>query len=59
MSAFLLTHATQYAGPGVADVLLGQGHTVLCHDESFTNQTVRHAFERSRSGEQRPPPKKS
>lgn len=40
----LVTNATQYAGPGVVDVLCRQGHEVLCHDASFGDAAARAAF---------------
>lgn len=44
MSLYLLTHVNEYTGPGVLEVLLAQGHTVLCHDRRFADATARQAF---------------
>jgi 3-oxoacyl-[acyl-carrier protein] reductase len=44
MSLVLLTHATQYAGPGAIDPLLRDGHTVACHDKAFADSATRDRF---------------
>ncbi|WP_206245786.1 SDR family oxidoreductase [Novosphingobium terrae] len=49
MSFVLVTNVTQYAGPGAVDGLLAEGHHVLCHDPSFTDDQAREEFE-SRAG---------
>ena len=41
MSLMFLTNPTEYTGPGTLDVLLAQGHTVLCTDKSFVNSAAR------------------
>lgn len=50
MSIILLTNASQYAGPGVLQVLCAQGHNVLCHDPVFAEPAQRTAFERQHPG---------
>lgn len=40
----LVTNVRNYAGPGAVAAFLGLGDTVLCHDRSFTDPTVRNAF---------------
>jgi NAD(P)-dependent dehydrogenase (short-subunit alcohol dehydrogenase family) len=45
MSLVLLTHITQYAGPGALEALLQDGHTVACHDTTFTDTAARAAFD--------------
>jgi NAD(P)-dependent dehydrogenase (short-subunit alcohol dehydrogenase family) len=47
MSTILLTNVTQYTGPGALVALLADGHTVLCHDASFSDPVVRAGFEQS------------
>ena len=46
----LVTHVTQYAGPGVVQVLREQGARVLCHDVSFVDAAAREAFEAAHPG---------
>lgn len=41
----LLTHVTDYAGPGALAALLAEGHRVACHDPSFAAAPARTAFE--------------
>ena len=48
MTLVLLTNATQYAGPGALEALLGEGHVVVCHDPTFGDPTARAAFDRAR-----------
>ncbi len=45
MPLVLLTNVTQYTGPGALDALLGDGHTVLCHDAGFADADTRAAFD--------------
>jgi 3-oxoacyl-[acyl-carrier protein] reductase len=45
MSIVLLTHATQYAGPGAVGGLLEGGHHVVCHDASFADAGRRVEFD--------------
>jgi 3-oxoacyl-[acyl-carrier protein] reductase len=40
----LLTNVVEYAGPGALQVLLADGHTVACHDRSFSDHDKRAAF---------------
>ena len=50
MTAILVTNAESYAGPGAVEVLLRQGHALLCHDQSFAEAQARRAFESRRAG---------
>lgn len=50
MRTVLVTHATQYAGPGVVKVLLQQGVRVLCHDASFLDAVTRDSFRKNHVG---------
>ena len=34
----LLTNVTEYTGPGALPFLLDDGHTVVCHDRSFSDR---------------------
>lgn len=45
MRTVLLTHATQYVGPGALPVLLREGTRVLCHDMGFVDEAVAQKFE--------------
>jgi 3-oxoacyl-[acyl-carrier protein] reductase len=44
MSLALLTNVLEYAGPGALPVLVGDGHTVVCHDRSFSDSSKRARF---------------
>lgn len=46
----LVTHATQYTGPGAVAVLLGQGMRVFCHDLAFGDGGARAAFAATHPG---------
>jgi NAD(P)-dependent dehydrogenase (short-subunit alcohol dehydrogenase family) len=46
----LLTHACQYAGPGILPVLLRDGRGVFCHDRSFADTAAGRAFESEHGG---------
>lgn len=50
MARILLTNVNDYTGPGAVAVMLREGHTVLCHDPTFTDENTRTAFERDHSG---------
>lgn len=50
MATILVTNVTQYAGPGVIDVLREQGYEVICHDASFTGAERRASYERENPG---------
>lgn len=50
MGAVLVTHVTQYAGPGAVEALLRDGHLVICHDASFCDEAARRAFEAAHPG---------
>ena len=41
----LVTHARHFVGPGCARLLTGYGATVICHDETFSDDENRAAFE--------------
>jgi 3-oxoacyl-[acyl-carrier protein] reductase len=41
MPLVLLTNVAQYTGPGALTALLGDGHTVVCHDPSFVGHSER------------------
>jgi NAD(P)-dependent dehydrogenase (short-subunit alcohol dehydrogenase family) len=40
----LITNVRNYAGPGAVAAFLELGDTVFCHDRSFSDPTVRHAY---------------
>jgi len=40
----LITDVGHFLGPATTTALLGQGHTVLCHDPAFTEAARREAF---------------
>jgi len=44
MSLILLTNVVEYAGPGALAVLVEDGHTVVCHDRSFSDASKRAKF---------------
>jgi 3-oxoacyl-[acyl-carrier protein] reductase len=44
MSLILLTNVVQYAGPGALPFLVDDGHTVVCHDRSFSDSGKREKF---------------
>lgn len=44
MRTVLVTHATQYTGPGAVAVLAAAGCAVFCHDASFATAAARAAF---------------
>jgi len=44
MSLVLLTNVLAYAGPGALPFLLDDGHTVVCHDRSFSDHSKRAKF---------------
>jgi 3-oxoacyl-[acyl-carrier protein] reductase len=44
MSLVLLTHVTEYTGPGALPLLVNDGHTVVCHDRSFSDRGKRAKF---------------
>jgi NAD(P)-dependent dehydrogenase (short-subunit alcohol dehydrogenase family) len=46
----LVTHACQYAGPGVVPVLLRDRHRAYCHDARFVDPDARRAFETRNPG---------
>lgn len=50
MRTILVTNVTQYAGPGVVEVLLRQGARVLCHDISFQDAAACDRFRQSHLG---------
>src|SRR3954469_6929392 len=50
MSRVLATNVRDYTGPGAVAVLLRDGHAVLCHDPSFSNEAARADFERAHPG---------
>src|SRR3954467_3061525 len=50
MSRVLVTNVRDYTGPGAVAVLLRDGHAVLCHDPSFSNEAARADFERAHPG---------
>lgn len=50
MARVLVTNVRDYTGPGAVAVLLREGHAVLCHDPSFTDEQARTAFERDHQG---------
>jgi len=50
MATVLLTNVMQYTGPGALAALLGDGQTVLCHDNSFIEAPQRTAFDKKHAG---------
>lgn len=46
----LLTHACQYAGPGIVPVLLRDQRRLYCHDASFVDPDVARKFETQHRG---------
>lgn len=46
MKRIFITNATQYAGPGIIEVLSKKGYEVICHDPTFTDQAKSSLFER-------------
>lgn len=44
MRTVLVTHATQYTGPGAVSALIAAGCGVFCHDASFVTAAARVAF---------------
>jgi NAD(P)-dependent dehydrogenase (short-subunit alcohol dehydrogenase family) len=46
----LLTHARQYAGPGIVPVLLREGARLLCHDPGFADAAAARRFESEHPG---------
>ena len=50
MRTVLVTHATEYAGPGAVGALLRGGCQVLCHDPSFASEAKRKAYEAENAG---------
>ncbi len=50
MRTILVTHITQYAGPGVVATLLREGARVLCHDASFAAPEARDSFRQGHPG---------
>ena len=44
MSLILLTNVVEYTGPGALPLLVDVGHTVVCHDRSFSNRSKRAKF---------------
>lgn len=50
MRTVLVTHVTQYAGPGVVEALARQGARVLCHDASFAASAARDSYRLSHAG---------
>ncbi len=46
MRNIVLTNVTQYCGPGALQQLIKSGASVLCHDPSFADPTMREKFER-------------
>lgn len=40
----LVTHVTQFAGPGATKALIQDGYQVICHDDTFGDSAVRDAF---------------
>ena len=48
--ATLITHATQYTGPGTVPVLLEQQHQLVCHDASFADPEMARQFEKEHPG---------
>jgi NAD(P)-dependent dehydrogenase (short-subunit alcohol dehydrogenase family) len=46
----LVTNVTSYAGPGAVAALLAAGHTMVCHDPSFTDAHARAVFEKGHPG---------
>lgn len=50
MRTVLVTHVTQYAGPGVVEALLRQGVRVVCHDASFQEPAARDRFRQEHHG---------
>ena len=47
---FLVTNATQYAGPGIVDALLAGGCRLLCHDPAFASEEERRGYEATQPG---------
>ncbi len=50
MRTVLVTHVTQYTGPGVVAALERHGCRVICHDPSFADSDSRAAYMAGRSG---------
>ena len=50
MRTVLVTHVTQYTGPGVVDALLRHGCRVVCHDSTFGDLGARAAYLAGRPG---------
>jgi hypothetical protein len=50
MRRILLTHVTQYCGPGTVAVLLRDGAQVACHDTSFPDPLVRARYAEEHPG---------
>ena len=50
MRTVLVTHATEYAGPGAVGALLRSGCQVLCHDPSVASKAKRKAYEAGNLG---------
>jgi hypothetical protein len=46
----LLTHACQYAGPGIVPVLLRDRRELYCHDARFVDPDVARTFETQHRG---------
>lgn len=46
MQNVFVSNVREYAGPGVFEVLSRSGYRVICHDRSFTDQTVRAEYNR-------------
>jgi NAD(P)-dependent dehydrogenase (short-subunit alcohol dehydrogenase family) len=44
MSLVVLTNVVEYTGPGALPVLVDDGHTVVCHDRSFSDRSGRVKF---------------
>ena len=44
MSLVLLTNVVEYTGPGTFPCLVNDGHTVVCHDRSFSDRSKRAKF---------------
>jgi 3-oxoacyl-[acyl-carrier protein] reductase len=44
MSLVLLTNVVEYTGPAALPVLVNDGHTVVCHDRSFSDRSKREKF---------------
>jgi 3-oxoacyl-[acyl-carrier protein] reductase len=48
--SILITHATQYAGPGSVDALRKPHPQIFCHDASFADPRLAAAFEQAHAG---------